>query len=892
MDTNAYKKSLGLWSRPQRLGEIKAATTALRNDTATTRHQQLDLMTLFAIPEGELTAQALATHADDLTKVYNKAKGQPAAAALKELLDLLIANECFTNPTFWTRTSARQAELRQAQVVGASRDLASTEAPLKVISRSRALKILANLGVEEEAFPAAAAELKKLGVTVFDDLDLASLRPRPALGVLWKTASTFTDFRTPVDVLASGEAAPASVAVVDSLRADGTPITLKQVQERHQQTLRRKDTPANAAARSLLDALARLVNDEELQRAVLGLVVNDARAALADGVPAIRMVQGLCEKGITELDARRIVATLVSDGAPAPQQPDLTEVRPALASGQIASAQRLLNAVQVTEKNKTEHAELRAKIDNAVLRKQESLSAFTAAMQAGRYDEAERHIVEAMHVDTEDPQLTELQASIPPAAPQPSVRVLQQGAQVTWTARPGLTYAVMRSTQPGTLIGATTLAQQLEDGSYTDTDVPVGEKVTYAVIASRTGGASSQPGTTLVQVLPSPTNLHARPGTDFVDLSWSSNGAVHSFEVTCLDETGRTSVHQVPGATTFRVPHLRVGSVYRLKVAARYLTSSGMATSVSVETTASPREPAHPITDLKLVAERDTMLHFTPCAGFSTEIWSDNGNGADLPLGAFLAASDLRARGLRPSLTLPASRVATPTQVPAGTLPTIGRLYALVATDDGLLVGAPVTVADVPQVSNARVLEFGDQLRLTWEWPDRLENVEVSWCFQDMPRSQLVSRHQYMAHGSHSLPSPHQTSNINVTSVAQRDGKTWKSAPVEVAWTPREVLTATYTVDIKKSFGGKQKAVVDVHVTAGQLGDVLVGLFMSRGRFLPQDAREGSLVGEMRVDWTAGTSSTHTFDLGKQKDPFWVRLFVKSDEPLQLAYSNITQLKG
>lgn len=876
IDQTTFKTILGEYSSQPRLGQLQSAVTALRQDASDTKYLELDLLELFAIMQEHNSAEALATHERALKKALDKAERQKASGPAKQLLQELVKQRKFSNPAFWQSIQQKAGEQKAQRLVTAVQDVAR-EATLGAVPVSLATRSLRGWGLDAAGVQEGIRQLRAEGVDVFDDLDIIAQVPTGVLST-WQSARSHAEYRGPVDVLMVGENPPKSVEAISRLAADGQPILLAHVAAARERVRSRKDTNANAAGAAVLSALHALPSDEALHQVVLGLVADGASAALGQGAPARRVVQDLVDTGLTEQDARRIVASALNSASKQPAEPDLAAVRQSLAAAQLDVAERLLQAVATTDKTEKDREELVSAIAVAREKKAAALTSFRSAMNAGRYDAAQEHILAAIRADADDATLRDLAACIPPGAPHVTAQVQGAVVSLSWGARPDLTYTVARLTAAGSGGPAQEVASSLDGGHWVDADAPVGA-VEYGVTAVNASGVASSMSIVQVQLLPPVVGLHAVTGESHVDLSWRLDKPAHSFEVRVLGAHGVPAPQEVT-ALTARVSGLRAGEEYRFEVRARYLTASGLVSAPPAVTTANPRAAARPIDDLRLVEAGEKALVFTAVGGYPAQIWV-SAQGVPLQRGELLSQEQLRAAGLRCVHVQSAGRADAEVRVPARDLPTLGRVYALVETTGGLLIGHSIAVADVPPVERVRVDEFADQLRLTWAWPPLLDDVDVTFERHGRPETVRVTQARYRAAGGLYLPRPHEVSNIRLVALVQRGGATYQSAAVAAPWAPRQVFEVACELKESKSFTGKRTVTVTLRVLAGVLGDTRFTVLLGEGAQLP--TRHGSrAVGAFEVRFEPGATVSQTFDLGKVKPPYRLRVVADSDVPIAI----------
>lgn len=898
-DAAGYKRDvLAPWSKePARREALQAAVSGLQSNPGHEGYLGLDLMTLFALPSGPLSEADLAAHGKQLEMAFNKAKVLPAATHLKKLKGLLTEQGKFEDPTFWSGLGSHQAEARRALLTRAMSDLAS-EAPLGVMSEGEASRKLAALGVPDLDAATLTQEARSVGLRLFPEFDNPDGAVLGKVAATWRRVRAHPEYRTIVDVMCLARGGqPSNVQLVDTLSADGTPVGPKDVEAAHRRSTTLKDTEAVQDAQKFLAELRKITDAAQLREVALAAVMERVVELHGQGVPQTRVVQTLLAAGVHDFDARRIVVTVAGAGQSTAAPVGTDTVRARLADGDLSGARRVLESLRPDADTAAERTDLAAQIDRLEAKKVALLESYRAAEAASDFETAGRHLREAMGLDRDDAALAELAARLPLPAPSVSACSAVGGVELAWTeSHPGARYTVSRlvgATMVSSLAG-TVVAQDTADRSFTDAQAPVGESLSYGVVAVRPeGGTPSSAGVATVVHLPPLSGVDARPGPGHVDLSWAAEPRAAAVSVEIVGPDGGSSHTEVRGATAVRIPDLEVGRPYRFVLTARHLTNAGVSAAPPVSVTATPRGSAQAVTDLTVEpggSDDSCVVSWTPVVGFSTELWLLP-RKTDLVVGQNLSAERLRGLGGR-SLAVPAAlrpdgRLEGSLSMPGD----ICLLVPLVATGGEFLIGTPLQVGRAPSPRNPVAKDMRDQVRLTWDWPEGDYLVEVSWATALGPRSRRVTRARYRADGAVLLANPADVTDIRLRTVTRLGDEEWVSGPLPV---PRESPSQqpfTYTVATRRGLLGKTSVTVDVRAP-GPSGSVVFDLFLGHGSTMPPSAQGMDHVQELLLDFSDAEQKSVTVELGRLKSPYWLKLMAREPRATPLIDPPTSQLKG
>ncbi|MBP2409411.1 fibronectin type III domain-containing protein [Brachybacterium fresconis] len=877
---------------------LKAALADLKADPCSESYLSINLPFLFAIPDEATSTAALEQHGRKLAQAYNKSQNLPAAVQLKHLKSILSETGRFEDPSFWSQLSDKRREVIDTRVQDAIRSL-QEEAPLGVIASSVATATLRSLGLMEIGVADLTAELGRAGVTVFADLEPPIENVLLPIRNTWERVRKHAEYRTIFHLLALKDGGTVEAArCIDELSIAGRRITPSEVTQSHLRTKTGRDTNAIQDAQKFLAELSRVSDGEQLRQIAYATVWADAAELSARSMPSRLIAESLTNAGLEEFDAHRLAASVRARGTASAPSLSTDAVRGLLAAGLLEEAGRTLGALKEEPDTAAEREQLGLRISELQEAKRDALDAYRRAEDEGDVEVADEHLRRAIRVDGGDDRLQELLVQLPLRAPHVRVLLDSCSALLSWdvqdeTAR----YTVYRSTRPFSSIPAgTVVASDISGGGCSDRSVPAGEHVHYAVVATRPGGTPSRPGLTDIECLPAPNDLHAEATLDAVDLTWAVPKVCHSVVIELLDDAGRTIRHEAPGTTLHRFDGLTAGETYRVIATARYLTTAGPRTSKPASITVTPREEARPVLDLEVEQGSpsggdDSFARWTAVPGFRVSLWAFP-RGAAPTVGRHVTVSEARSAGGR-ELRAPV-RAPTPDRFEARLpgLSGIALITPLLETDSYLLVGQSALAGSAPAVDDVRTSTFADHLRLTWSWPQAVEQVEVSWQLRGITRTRYVTPSRYRNDGGVYIAEPTEISDIAITTVIGGDDEQIASGKVHATYQPQSSASLNYTTKITRSLIGRSTVQLVITASSPVPAPCALGLFLSKGSLLPMDPGAGQLIQHIQADFPDSGTLRQDVDLGRLRSPFWIRLFSLDPSGPRLIDPPTPQLKG
>ena len=872
-------------SRGEGYEQLREVLAELHRDPGSGGYAKLDLGMLFGVPS-PVSEPELKEWRTKIEPALNRAQQLPAAKLLKQLLDVLSTQgKPLTEPSFWGGLQADKHKLQLAALDTGMQQLRS-EYPLDVVALDELKARLATIGISSVTDGSIASVATQHGLNIQPSFTLPTEGIPPAIQPVWKETSQFTEFRSMAEVVLMHR--PEDLRDVTFIERLGTPlgpITTADIEHARLKSEQGRDTNALQNAQKLLGAMkAACPSDSALHAVILSSLAELATAHLGRGRPQLAVRDHLHAIGFDRVDASRLVAALgASSGAAAGPKLGLNDVRELVSRGELGEAERMLSALESDSEEAADHASLTEQIAQLRVKKQQAVSEYHTALSARDFTAASAAMATAISIDQGDATLPPLRDALPPAAPV-SFQAREQGptVQLTWTPSPGgeVSYTVVRSLDraPATVGDGDRVAAGVAALTYTDSAPSIGSRSFYAVFATRDGTLFSDGTTAEVTVLPPPTALASVSAETSAQLTWSNPSGAAGTSITQTMPDGTRIEHEVHQGSTLQITGLTSGATYRFAAHSWYLLDSGRQLSAPVSISVVPRGAASTVTDLEVAADpagggERLIATWTPSAGFEVELWRFPRNAA-LPEGTLTDGAALTAvQGVR--LNLGGVR-ATGTRA-SGRLPELHevvRIAPVTITDDGYLVGYSQVTGNAPRATQIVTEAFGDELGVSWEWPEGDYIIELGWHDGERQRTRRVTKARYRSDGGAKLAGAASIAALTIATVVRVDGDEWVSTPATVPLSePRAAHAATYRMSIKRAlFGGK----ITCHITATADATgftIPADIVLKRGAVMPFDATDGTVQAHIDLDFRESTTFEHTIQLAKEASPFWVCVF-------------------
>jgi len=320
---------------------------------------------------------------------------------------------------------------------------------------------------------------------------------------------------------------------------------------------------------------------------------------------------------------------------------------------------------------------------------------------------------------------------------------------------------------------------------------------------------------------------------------------------------------------------LSTGTKYRFSAKAVYLLAgSERRESAAVELDATPRGSMRSVDDLRVeAASAGHTARWSSVVGYTIELWALPITAHVTPATRITSAELTNLSGRRLTLR-PGSGGSGETVREFDALPDVCLLVPITLDDDGGLVGTPQVAGSAPSVQRPTSERFGDEIRLSWEWPRGDYMVEVGWQVGSRRNTRRVSRTSYNDEGGVRMPASEVSGAVTLATVVRAGSQEWVSAPISVP-VSGVAPAIKYALSLKRSrFGGKGTVAVSVE-SAQFRGSVELLTVLKEAKFMPNASSDGTVVDRRMVDLASGRRS-FSLDLGKVVAPFWVRVFPSS----------------
>ncbi|CUR58049.1 conserved hypothetical protein [metagenome] len=851
---------------------------------------RLSTAELFAV-DSSMAAPELGSHLKSLEMTYNKQKNLPSAQLLKKLLDLFGKDKA-GDPAFWAGLAASRGQALKGQLDEFAHAVAE-EHPLDVVTPEQVTELASGMGLVGVSEADLTEALAIKGVEVRPDFEIPKVPLPPAI----RKVTEFPEFRTIVDVVLRPEQ-PSDMTVIEELTFGSPsrrvePADVAAAKQRLQQQEAQVEERARQAAQNALGALTELKSAASLHALTLAAVAAATEDLLRRGLPRVAVRAELIKRGLRQIDASRLVAKLSAST----QVLGLADVAERLTEGALGEARRLLDALPPFEgEDADERARVTSSVEAAEKKKRQFVGQYEASLKTRDYVTAATALRDALSVDTQDDDLRTQLARLPPLPPATlSLRVDGRSLEVTWSADgdDSIRYSVVRTTAevPVNHKDGEVLASGLENTRFRDKEAPIGTLTRYSVFATRDGSSYSDPATATSVVLPSPFDFAAAPGTADVSLSWATPPEAAGVFVTQTAPDGTRKEHRPATPGQIALGGLTTGTKYRFSAKAVYLLAGGeRRESEAVEIDATPRGAIRSVDDLRLdAAQAGHRAKWSSVVGYTVELWA-------LPITAHvtpttrITSAELGSLSGRRLTLRPGSGSSGETVREFDALPDVSLLVPITLDDDGGLVGTPQVAGSAPSVQKPMAERFGDELRLSWEWPKGDYMVEVGWQAGGRRNTRRVSRTSYNDDGGVRLSAFESAGGVTLATVVRAGSQEWVSAPISVPVSGM-APAIKYALSVKRSkFGGKGSVTVAVESPQFR-GTVELLTVLKEAKFMPNGSSDGTVVDRRVVDLASGPSN-FSLDLGKVVSPFWVRLFAESTSGVRLEDPPTSQMRG
>ncbi|MFC8849191.1 MULTISPECIES: hypothetical protein [unclassified Micromonospora] len=663
------------------------------------------------------------------------------------------------------------------------------------------------------------------------------------------------------------------------------------------------DSPVVRARKAALVAL-RTAADRGIALASIALfqAAEQLRQGRAAGLADRLLVRAAVDLGLTPEDAELLVLSMPATVAAAATPAD--QVRELLGRGELRTAAQRLAAVPA------EHADretLRREIAAAEQRVVELLDQVDQALAADREEAAEQLLRQALAAATDDDALDSRLRRLRPPPPQ-DLRVRPGAPTVLSWARPAtertdLRYRVVRgdgsppeTPQAGTLVAETT------EPTAADPEPPVGTRCGYAVFAASESGAWSRAVTATAVLTPPVGEVTVLATQQQVTLTWRPHPATVAVRVRRTEsrrpgspDDGTPIRAELTGLTDAAVQQ---GRDYHYSLVAVYRGPAGQqVTSAMVVVTAAPRPRARPVESLavepvRVIGNRVRVrISWLSQPGIQVRI-RRAGTPPPWPVGATVHEPALDGYGaeVTGAPTEADGRCVLEADVPQG----FHVYLPLAVGGEGVLAGRPVTQGTAAPVERLRAQRAGDQVSISWVWPDAVSLAEVTHARDGSPDEVFqVSRSRYLHEKGCRLTADDRPGRVAVVGIAVGPAGQSRS-PAVCCDVPGRPGRLAYTVErlagLRNRFSPRRALAVTAERDCAVAHLVVVA---RAGPVLPVRPDQGrELLRVSDVEFGAGQTRRFEFDLPRELSrPYWIRCFVDPPSGAVLRDPPVDQLK-
>jgi hypothetical protein len=648
----------------------------------------------------------------------------------------------------------------------------------------------------------------------------------------------------------------------------------------------------NQSAREALGVL-----DSAAQRGVdlVKLTLFHALQAVRDlrGAPVGALLRQLDSVGIDPAEARRIVFSVLAEstGGPAVGKEAVVAL---LSEGRLVAAQQAVAALA----GNADQTAAKALVDQQLEQVRQLREAAQAALRRGTDDDALFELRKAVALASDDEELAAELRRVPPA-PVLELNAVPDGSgvRVTWRPSPtheeGTKYRLVRreGRAPGDAEDGVVVSD--DTGTrFVDQKLPAGVRVGYAVFAGVDGGKLSRPAGAVIEVLPPVQNVVLSTDNGHVEAHWLVHPDVQSVEV----RRGSDGVAISAGKASFHDRTAADGVDHVYTLVAQYRRSDGTPAAsepVVVRTTSHGR--AKPVAALRakpLIVDGVSQVVLSWRQEDDAEVTIRRATKAN-PWEFAAVVSNAALDGYGEEVVGRRSESGgwhtLTAAVPAG------RFWYVPFTlgPSGAVCGQDSVLGVAPPVRDVTCQRMGDELALSWVWPDDVGVAAVEWVADGRSESLRLTRQQYHNGGGCHLTPPGGPVVVKVSSVLVANGAECLSVPVEVTVSEKPPRIR-YNVEITKRrlTGG---GTIRVLMTADQpVARCTVAVVAAQGATMPRSRHDGRVLTTATHQLAAGRAVELDVELPKLRRPYWVRCFLDGDHgspPPRLIDPPVQQLK-
>jgi hypothetical protein len=689
------------------------------------------------------------------------------------------------------------------------------------------------------------------------------------------------------------------------------------------------DSPTTRAQREAVGILVNAAKGgTDLTTLALFHLLTDVREKHAHGAQPRTLFALLTRRGLRRDDAGRVVVSVLAEAAlrSANPEPDpLAVVIDLLGRGKLLAAHQLATTLAGPTGEKARDAVRRQRDQVHNLRRDAAED-----LRTGRDEQARGQLREALRLARDLPELVTELAKVP-AAPVATVTANPDGAgvHITWRPAPdhdeGTTFRVIRredrppasahdgheilAGSPYSINGCSTSGYSINDEAP-----PVGRPVHYAVFArtvssqavssqagssqavSPQAGPWSLPVCAAVQVVPPVTDVVIEGGRDLITGRWRIHPGVAVVEVHRTAGVPDGRGEPVP-AKDMTVQRNRgfcdetavegVAYFYTLTACYPHPDGTGVLRSAPVVVRGAIRPEGRPVAALTATVAPGTDLAVRLS-------WSQRPGGEVVirrsprpcpwEYGHVVALAELAGYGdeLDGTFTAKGESMTLLALLPPG------RSYCVPFTldIDGAIRGQDAVVDLADPVHRLRAQRFGDDIRITWCWPEAVSAAQVRWA----GGSRRITLQQYRDEGGCQLRGVPTVTRVEVGAVMLGDSAECRSPTTSVLIEDRAPQLSYQLRRRGTRLTGGVRCVVTLS-GAQPVPGVTIIIVAAPGHAMPPSPDAGMELLRQRVVIDPATPVVLEAPVPRLPKPYWLRCFLAEPAPAQLLDPPLRQLK-
>ena len=669
----------------------------------------------------------------------------------------------------------------------------------------------------------------------------------------------------------------------------------RAAEERNRQLEMLPDDPTVRAQKVAVGLLGTEVgHGGDLAAIALYHLLTEVRARRAQGAQPVVLHNLLTGRGLVAAEAALVTVTVLAEvGAPA--RDPMADVTALLNEGRVVAAQQAAVALAGPDGEVARDAVARQLRQVEGLRRQASQE-----LRAGREEQAGIDLREALRLGADVAGLAAELAAVP-AAPVLGVSANPDGTGVRVAWRPSAAHG--DDTEFRVVRGAGRDPADPQDGTepaapsghaVVDAGPPVGRDLHYAVFARSPGGRWSRAACASTRVVPPVDDVHVEGEPGAVVGHWKIHPDVAAVQVTRSEDV--PPALGVPVAVErrsgFRDTTATPGVQYYYSIVACYAAAGGGMLKADPEVRLGATRPqAHPVKSLSaaVVTDGGPSVRLTWRQQPGNDVVVRRGSTpCPWPYGAVVPQQDLGRWGTelrgRPA-PLGSSTTLVVTVPP-------GRSYYVAFTTDGAgaLRGQDTVVDLTNPVRDVRAQRFGDDILVTWEWPDAVVAADVRW----ETGVRRISRQRFRDEGGCRLVGARTVRRVDVEAVVfEGDGDETRAPGVSVAVDERP---PQLTYELARR-GQRWARGVYCTVTvrgAETVTETTLALVGTAGHTMPLRYRAEDEIEQWRVTVSPGVPVVlpEVPVPGHLRKPYWLRCFlIEEPAPALLVDPPVSQLK-